>query len=248
MAISQPTATDPLSSPDHSALHRIIASDVSAPVESITVDASGAIVCKSNSMTIGGGTDDDVLLIFSANSSIGQMSWMEDEDYLKIHDSIVIGDPATSLSSPPQLFIGVEDGDDDLKILLTLCHSDTAWGYVNKAVGMDFITEGSGDSEPGGLTKSARIQCVQTQDGGGIPQGLLRMSTYSSFDDSENAYVCLGYNNSEYQLYTSVNLEIASGKSLQLGNARQAGAPTPDGYLTIKDSSGTSYKIPCQAA
>jgi len=43
------------------------------------------------------------------------------------------------------------------------------------------------------------------------------------------------------------NVTIASGTALKLGNAYTAGAPTATGYIVIKDSSGTSYKIPAQA-
>jgi hypothetical protein len=43
------------------------------------------------------------------------------------------------------------------------------------------------------------------------------------------------------------DLYIASGKGLRLGNAYVAGAPTATGYVVIKDSTGTSYKIPAVA-
>lgn len=43
-------------------------------------------------------------------------------------------------------------------------------------------------------------------------------------------------------------LALASGDALQLGNAYVAGAPTATGYITIKDSTGTTYKIPAVAA
>ena len=42
MSIEQPISTNKLNSPDHSLLHRIIASDASAPAESLTVDSSGS--------------------------------------------------------------------------------------------------------------------------------------------------------------------------------------------------------------
>lgn len=45
-----------------------------------------------------------------------------------------------------------------------------------------------------------------------------------------------------------VGLKVASGKTLQLGNAYAAGAPSATGYLTIYDSTGTAYKIPAVAA
>ena len=41
MAVEQPLATDPLSAPDHSLLHRIIAADLAAPVKSIAIDSYG---------------------------------------------------------------------------------------------------------------------------------------------------------------------------------------------------------------
>jgi hypothetical protein len=44
---------------------------------------------------------------------------------------------------------------------------------------------------------------------------------------------------------TSGNTTIAG--TLQVGNAYVAGAPTATGYIVIKDSTGTSYKIPAQA-
>lgn len=43
---------------------------------------------------------------------------------------------------------------------------------------------------------------------------------------------------------TTVNgLSMASGKDIYLGNAYVAGAPTATGYVTIKDSAGTVYKV-----
>jgi hypothetical protein len=43
MAISQPTAENPLNSPDHSLSHRVFANDSSAPVKSVVVDADGQV-------------------------------------------------------------------------------------------------------------------------------------------------------------------------------------------------------------
>jgi hypothetical protein len=41
MPIAQPVSTDPLSAPDHSALHRIIAADPTGPAKTIQVDSAG---------------------------------------------------------------------------------------------------------------------------------------------------------------------------------------------------------------
>jgi|694.fasta_scaffold43445_5 hypothetical protein len=43
------------------------------------------------------------------------------------------------------------------------------------------------------------------------------------------------------------DVAIQSGIGLKLGNAYVAGAPTATGYIVIKDSTGTSYKIPAVA-
>lgn len=47
MAISQPVSTDKLNSPDHSLMHRQIATDPSTPVQSLVIDASGAATIVS---------------------------------------------------------------------------------------------------------------------------------------------------------------------------------------------------------
>jgi hypothetical protein len=50
MAISQPVSSDLLSSPDHSLMHRQIATDPAAPVQSLTIPASGNLAgtCLNN--------------------------------------------------------------------------------------------------------------------------------------------------------------------------------------------------------
>ncbi|QXP44059.1 tail spike protein [Stappia phage SI01] len=45
---------------------------------------------------------------------------------------------------------------------------------------------------------------------------------------------------------TAGTFALASGTALQLGNAYAAGAPTPTGYIVVKDSTGTEYKIPAE--
>ncbi len=52
---------------------------------------------------------------------------------------------------------------------------------------------------------------------------------------------------STYFAVDSSNVTISSGVGLKLGNAYAAGAPTATGYVVIKDSTGTSYKIPAVA-
>lgn len=58
---------------------------------------------------------------------------------------------------------------------------------------------------------------------------------------------------SNYAIYTGTGKvrfgdDLSLVGALQLGNEYQAGAPTATGYVTLKDSTGTSYKIPAVAA
>jgi len=43
MAVSQPLASDKLNAPSHSLMHRIMATDPSAPAQSVTVDLNGTM-------------------------------------------------------------------------------------------------------------------------------------------------------------------------------------------------------------
>jgi len=45
----------------------------------------------------------------------------------------------------------------------------------------------------------------------------------------------------------NTNGNVTIGGTLQVGNAYVGGAPTATGYIVIKDSTGTSYKIPAVA-
>ena len=53
------------------------------------------------------------------------------------------------------------------------------------------------------------------------------------------SWVCTTAGNSGAAVYTPVIL----GYTAQLANAYAAGAPTATGYINIKDSSGTTYKV-----
>jgi len=64
MAISQPASSDNLNSPDHSLMHRQIATDPSAPVSSVTVNSDGVTTLTSLIATtadINAGTVDAVI-------------------------------------------------------------------------------------------------------------------------------------------------------------------------------------------
>ena len=61
-------------------------------VWTITSSAAGAMSYDLNvdALTIGSGTDTDVSLTFDANSADGVITWMEDEDYFKFSDDILM--------------------------------------------------------------------------------------------------------------------------------------------------------------
>ena len=59
MAVSQPLSTYKLSNPDHSLMHRQIATDPSAAVESVEVDSGGNLVLAHPLATGQGGTGTD---------------------------------------------------------------------------------------------------------------------------------------------------------------------------------------------
>jgi len=61
-------------------------------VWTITSSAAGAMSFDMNvdALTIGSGADTDVSLTFDANSADGVITWMEDEDYFKFSDDILV--------------------------------------------------------------------------------------------------------------------------------------------------------------
>lgn len=80
--------------------------------------------------------------------------------------------------------------------------------------------------------------------GGG--NGLIRSNIFS-VDIDTSFLIRNAAGSSTYLTINSSNLTVANGVGLQLGNAYVAGAPTATGYIVIKDSTGTSYKIPAVA-
>lgn len=62
---------------------------------------------------------------------------------------------------------------------------------------------------------------------------------YWQFGGTPNGSTTFAY----WVLFRNASLILQSGVTLQLGNAYVAGAPAATGYVTIKDSSGTTYKV-----
>ena len=61
---------------------------VTAPT--VNIEASTAITLESDSITLGENGDTDVVVTFNANSADGVLTWMEDEDYFKFSDDVLM--------------------------------------------------------------------------------------------------------------------------------------------------------------
>lgn len=92
-------------------------------------------------------------------------------------------------------------------------------------------------------------QASFTLDSGGTPKtAVLGVQDTGAFvGTNTNHDVTIRTNTTTRVTVSSSDVTIASGVGLKLGNAYVAGAPTATGYIVIKDSTGTSYKIPAVA-
>ena len=79
------------------------------------------------------------------------------------------------------------------------------------------------------------------------PTGAARFSYNLAAANTISLGVYNGSSWTDSLLVSTTDVTIASGVGLRVGNAYTAGAPTATGYIVIKDSNGTSYKIPAQA-
>jgi len=79
-------------------------------------------------------------------------------------------------------------------------------------------------------------------------------AAFTSFDRTAVAYKDIGIYALNYRVKISGTttlsvaasaVTLASGTTLQLGNAAVAATPTPTHTITIKDSTGTTYRVPC---
>lgn len=56
----------------------------------VTPKGTGTLTLNTNTISIGKGGDVDIALTFNANTSDGVLTWMEDEDYFKFSDDVLI--------------------------------------------------------------------------------------------------------------------------------------------------------------
>jgi len=85
--------------------------------------------------------------------------------------------------------------------------------------------------------------------GGTAGNGILFLgqSANNNFISGTSSNMTFRLSNTTRLTVDATDITVASGTALKLGNAYVAGAPTATGYIVIKDSTGTSYKIPAVA-
>jgi hypothetical protein len=139
---------------------------------------------------------------------------------------------------------GVQRGYFDasgLKVETTTASTSTSSGalVVSGGVGVAGAVFSGGYVHPGG---DSNFYIRGTNSGNGLIYGNIVSADVGSTFRVRNAA-----GSSTYLDVDSSNVTISSGVGLKLGNAYVAGAPTATGYIVIKDSTGTSYKIPAVA-
>lgn len=116
MAISQPASSDALNSPDHSLMHRIIASDPGASVQSLTVSTTDIAISPTDgvNVTLGNDAGDDFI--------IDSTSFVVEGD---------TGNVGIGTDAPSQL-LHIEKNQDTgtyAKIVNTNTHANTLTGF-----------------------------------------------------------------------------------------------------------------------
>jgi len=93
------------------------------------------------------------------------------------------------------------------------------------------------------VTYASSGGCVMSYSGSGV--GVIR--PYANASGTGTSSLQLRPSGTLAVTVSASTVELAGGIDLKLGNAYTAGAPTATGYIVIKDSTGTSYKIPAVA-
>lgn len=127
---------------------------------------------------------------------------------------------------------------------------------------MDLITDGvarlsiagTGNVAIGGTPASYKFAVlgagadIACSDSGVVTRMISSFAAGGGYvETASNHDLFIRRNQVEVARFSSTSLNLPSGYHLALGNAYAAGAPTATGYVVIKDSTGTSYKIPAVA-
>ena len=151
----------------------------------VTLDSSGGINLETDALSVGNGGDTDVVLTFNANSNDGVITWMEDEDYFKYSDNILMDSTNKIQFGDTASFIH-QSADGTLTI------DGEAIIDLNASTRVDV----SGDIKVGGEVQTAKIaftdgdDAITIADGGGITANtsltLASGSTVTSIKDEDD--------------------------------------------------------------
>jgi hypothetical protein len=107
---------------------------------------------------------------------------------------------------------------------------------------------GTGPLQIGPLTFASVGPFIQFSNDAGTTIGFFNMLSGSFVDfGSYTNHGVRFYSNAQerMRLNAAGGLTMAAGNALQLGNAAVAGAVVPTHSVTIKDSAGVTYRVPC---
>ena len=137
------------------------------------------------------------------------------------------------------------------RVLTTTASTSTSSGalVVSGGVGVAGAVYSAGlfgnavDVSSNPVTFASSGGCVMSYSGSGV--GVIR--PYANGSGAGTSSLQLRPSGTLAVTVSASTVELAGGIDLKLGNAYTAGAPTATGYIVIKDSTGTSYKIPAVA-
>jgi len=124
---------------------------VTAPT--VNIEASTAITLESDAITLGEGGNTDIALTFNATTYDGVLTWMEDEDYFKFSDDILMAttekvqfrDTALSISSSTDGQLDI-DADTEVEIATTTLDLNAALDVSGASQFSSTITVGVDDT------------------------------------------------------------------------------------------------------
>ena len=99
-------------------------SDFEITAPAVVIDASTDIDLQTDQLKLGQGGDTDIVMTWNANSNDGVLTWMEDEDYFKFSDDVLMNSDEKLLFRDSGLYInssanGQLDIDADVELEIT---------------------------------------------------------------------------------------------------------------------------------
>ena len=235
-------------------------------VWTITSSTGAAMSFDMNvdALTIGSGADTDVSLTFDANSADGVITWMEDEDYFKFSDEILMnstekilfGDTGTFIhqSSDGVLtitsdttvdingavaFDGALSGITNITLSGTLSDSNYTFDTSGNVSGLGTVASGAITSS-GIIKTDDATDATSTTDGSLQTDGGLSVVKDAVFGDdikllSDSAVIALGADGDTTLTHTDgTGLTLNSTNKLTFGDTGTFIHQSADGVLTIE--------------